>query len=47
MSTEPVTITATLSNQAVARQLAQFCKRSTFDTFYNMTEAHLSHDERT
>jgi len=30
----------------VARQLAQFVKRSTFDTFYNFTEAHLPHDER-
>lgn len=33
-------------NEDVALQLAQFCKRSTFDQFYELTEAHLSHDER-
>lgn len=31
---------------AVAHQLAQFAKRSTFNTFYEFTEAHLSDDER-
>ena len=31
----------------IALQLAQFAKRSTFDTFYQFTEAHLSDDERT
>ncbi|KAK0039496.1 hypothetical protein Bpfe_031083 [Biomphalaria pfeifferi] len=30
----------------VALQLAQFCKRSTFDTFLSFTEGHLSADER-
>jgi hypothetical protein len=30
----------------VAWELAQFCKRSTFDTFYELTEAHLAHEER-
>lgn len=30
----------------VAEQLAQFCKRSTFDTFLELTEAHLSIEER-
>jgi hypothetical protein len=33
-------------DQNVAWQLAQFCKRSTFDQFYDRTEAHLSHEER-
>lgn len=42
----PVTINVTIGSPAVARQLAQFCKRSTFDTFYELTEAHLSHEER-
>jgi len=41
----PITITATLE-PAVAHQLAQFCKRSSFATFYDMTEAHLPQDER-
>ena len=40
-----ITITASLQPE-IARQLAQFCKRSTFDQFYQLTEAHLSHDER-
>ncbi|MFM9928271.1 hypothetical protein VLK31_35250 [Variovorax sp. H27-G14] len=43
---EPVTITATLEPH-VATQLAQFCKRSTFDIFFELTEAHLPHEERT
>lgn len=42
----PVEISVTLS-PAVAYQLAQFVKRSTFSTFYDFTEAHLSEDERT
>lgn len=41
-----IDITARMSPQ-VAYQLAQFCKRSTFDQFYELTEAHLSRDERT
>lgn len=41
----PVTVTATMS-QEVAEQLAQFCKRSTFQTFYDFTEEHLPHEER-
>lgn len=41
----PVHLSISMS-PAVARQLAQFAKRSTFDTFYDLTEAHLSHDER-
>jgi hypothetical protein len=45
MSQGPVTITVTL-DPAVALQLAQFCKRSTFDTFFDFTEAHLSDNER-
>lgn len=43
---DEVVITATLAPE-VALQLAQFCKRSTFSEFYDLTEAHLSHDERT
>lgn len=42
---ENVTITLEL-NQDVAWQLAQFCKRSTFDQFYDLTEQHLAHEER-
>lgn len=45
MSHEPVTITVTLDDDS-AWELAQFCKRSTFDTFFDFTEAHLSYDER-
>jgi hypothetical protein len=30
----------------VAHQLAQFCKRSTFNDFLDHTEAHLPYDER-
>jgi hypothetical protein len=41
----PVTITATMTPEA-AEQLAQFAKRSLFDTFYELTEAHLPHEER-
>lgn len=44
-SETPVDIMVTL-HPAVAYQLAQFAKRSTFDTFYDFTEAHLSNDER-
>ena len=43
--TAQVAITVELDDD-VAAQLAQFCKRSTFDTFYQFTEAHLSHDAR-
>ncbi len=43
---QDITITASLRPE-VARQLAQFCKRSTFDQFYQLTEAHLSREERT
>jgi hypothetical protein len=46
MSLDPVTITATMDDDC-AWELAQFCKRSTFYTFYELTEAHLSNDERT
>jgi hypothetical protein len=45
VSLKPVTISVQL-DEDVAHQLAQFCKRSTFDTFYSFTEAHLPHDER-
>jgi len=30
----------------VAYQLAQFCKRVGFDTFFQLTEAHLTYDDR-
>lgn len=46
MAFNPITITAQLDDDDVAQQLAQFCKRSTFDTFYQFTEAHLPHEER-
>jgi hypothetical protein len=46
MHDEQIAIHATLPNASVALQLAQFCKRSTFDSFYSLTEAHLSHQER-
>lgn len=41
-----ITIAVTM-NEDVALQLAQFCKRSTFDQFFDLTEAHLSVEERT
>lgn len=41
----PVSITVELQPE-VALQLAQFAKRSTFNTFYDFTEAHLPHEER-
>lgn len=41
----PISITVELCPD-VALQLAQFAKRSTFDTFYDSTDAHLPHDER-
>jgi hypothetical protein len=44
-TTATVTITASV-DPAVAMQLAQFCKRSTFDTFFDFTEAHLTYEER-
>ena len=45
MSEQTVTISVTVPD-VVAHQLAQFAKRSTFNTFYEFTEAHLSDDER-
>jgi hypothetical protein len=41
-----IPIQATLEHD-VAWELAQFCKRSTFQTFYDYTEAHLPDQERT
>lgn len=43
--TERISITVEL-NEAVAWQLAQFCKRSSFDQFYELTEQHLPDEER-
>lgn len=40
-----ITITTELEPE-VAYQLAQFCKRSCFNDFYDLTEAHLSVEER-
>lgn len=45
MTNSTVTITATLEDD-VAYQLAQFAKRSTFNTFYEFTEAHLPDAQR-
>ena len=45
MSEKTVQITVSLPDE-VAYQLAQFAKRSTFNTFYEFTEAHLSDAER-
>lgn len=41
----PVTITASMPPE-VALQFAQFAKRSTYNTFYEFTEAHLHPEER-
>lgn len=41
-----VTFTVTVDSDAVALQLAQFCKRSTYSDFYDHTEGHLPVDER-
>lgn len=35
-----------LPDDVTAWQLAQFCKRSSFEAFYALTEPHFSHDER-
>jgi hypothetical protein len=40
-----VTISVTMTVD-VAMQVVQFCRRSTFNTFHQYTEAHLSPDER-
>lgn len=45
MHDDDITITAALAPE-VALQLAQFCKRSTFDQFLALTEAHLPAEER-
>jgi len=45
MDRQLLEITATMSSQQ-ARQLAQFAKRSTFNMFYDLTEAHLPANER-
>ena len=44
-SAQMIDVTATMTGD-VALQLAQFCKRSTFNIFYELTEAHLPSDER-
>lgn len=41
-----ITITVELDDEQAAYQLAQFCKRSTYQTFYNFTEAHLPDEQR-
>jgi hypothetical protein len=43
---KPVKITVEL-DEGVAMQLAQFCKRSSFSMFHDLTEAHLDDAERT
>lgn len=45
MDSKPLVITVELDDD-VAAQLAQFCKRSTYGIFFESTEAHLSHEER-
>lgn len=45
MSDQTVQIVVNLPDD-VAHQLAQFAKRSTFNTFYEFTETHLSDAER-
>jgi len=45
MTDTTVTVTATMDSD-VAYQLAQFAKRSTFNTFFEFTEAHLPDAER-
>jgi hypothetical protein len=44
MPNPTVTITAILTPE-VEHQLAQFVKRSAFNTYYEFTDAHLSHEE--
>lgn len=45
MSDNTIRISVTMPED-VAYQLAQFCKRSTFNQFYDLTEAHLDDEER-
>jgi len=45
MPEKTITIAAELTDEQ-AWQVAQFAKRSTFDTFYQFTEAHLPQEER-
>jgi len=44
--THEVQITVTLANPDQALQLAQFCKRVSYSAAHELTEAHLSEDER-
>lgn len=46
MNEFPMHIQVSLANDDVVWQLAQFCKRIGFDTCYELTEAHLSSEER-
>lgn len=44
---DPKTIQITVSmSEQIAWELAQFIKRSTFDMYLEMTEAHLPYEER-
>ncbi|NML62246.1 hypothetical protein HHL21_14410 [Massilia sp. RP-1-19] len=46
---EPIMATTTITfeiDDADATQLAQFCKRSTYSTFYEYTEPHLPDHDR-
>jgi hypothetical protein len=45
MKDNTVVFTTSMSDEQAA-QLAQFAKRSTFNTFYAFTEAHFPHEER-
>lgn len=46
MSDKPISLNVEIANDEVAIQLAQFCKRSTFSMFFEITEAHLPEVER-
>ena len=43
---KPILLSVELANVDVAYQLAQFCRRSTYSLFFDMTEVHLPEGER-
>lgn len=42
----PIALSVTVPDEAVAWELAQFCKRLSFSDALELTEAHLPHEER-
>jgi hypothetical protein len=46
LSTQPIDLQVSLPDARVAMQLAQLCKRIGFAACYELTEAHLSAEER-